>query len=174
MKKFFAILLGIVDVFCVGLIFYLMLSNLSGTPAQIFLPILPPTLVAFLAAALIGALTGRNLPPNPRRKPRASAAATPDPSVTSLPFFSPPAAQKQRGVIFPLWKGGPHETSLSHIPLRLDTGLLLDGLLHFAFLFQRISAGPRILQHPDRPAAWLVRPFGPPCCNPLWGPGRTT
>ena len=37
MKKFFAILLGIVDVFCVGLIFYLMLSNLSGTPAQIFL-----------------------------------------------------------------------------------------------------------------------------------------
>ena len=50
MKKFFAILLGIVDVFCVGLIFYLMLSNLSGTPAQIFLPILPPTLVAFLAA----------------------------------------------------------------------------------------------------------------------------
>ena len=46
MKKFFAILLGIVDVFCVGLIFYLMLSNLSGTPAQIFLPILPPTLVA--------------------------------------------------------------------------------------------------------------------------------
>lgn len=33
MKKFFAILLGIVDVFCVGLIFYLMLSNLSGTPA---------------------------------------------------------------------------------------------------------------------------------------------
>ena len=41
MKKFFAILLGIVDVFCVGLIFYLMLSNLSGTPAQIFLPILP-------------------------------------------------------------------------------------------------------------------------------------
>ena len=44
MKKFFAILLGIVDVFCVGLIFYLMLSNLSGTPAQIFLPILPPTL----------------------------------------------------------------------------------------------------------------------------------
>ena len=54
MKKFFAILLGIVDVFCVGLIFYLMLSNLSGTPAQIFLPILPPTLVAFLAAALIG------------------------------------------------------------------------------------------------------------------------
>ena len=31
MKKFFAILLGIVDVFCVGLIFYLMLSNLSGT-----------------------------------------------------------------------------------------------------------------------------------------------
>ena len=35
MKKFFAILLGIVDVFCVGLIFYLMLSNLSGTPAQI-------------------------------------------------------------------------------------------------------------------------------------------
>ena len=42
MKKFFAILLGIVDVFCVGLIFYLMLSNLSGTPAQIFLPILPP------------------------------------------------------------------------------------------------------------------------------------
>ena len=26
MKKFFAILLGIVDVFCVGLIFYLMLS----------------------------------------------------------------------------------------------------------------------------------------------------
>lgn len=27
MKKFFAILLGIVDVFCVGLIFYLMLSQ---------------------------------------------------------------------------------------------------------------------------------------------------
>lgn len=47
MKKFFAILLGIVDVFCVGLIFYLMLSNLSGTPAQIFLPILPPTLGCF-------------------------------------------------------------------------------------------------------------------------------
>lgn len=34
MKKFFAILLGIVDVFCVGLIFYLMLSNLSGTPPR--------------------------------------------------------------------------------------------------------------------------------------------
>ena len=91
--------------------------------------------------------------------------------MTSLPFFSPPAAQKQRGVIFPLWKGGPHETSLSHIPLRLDTGLLLDGLLHFAFLFQRISAGPRILQHPDRPAAWLVRPFDRPAATLCGGQG---
>ena len=91
--------------------------------------------------------------------------------MTSLPSFSPPAAQKQRGVIFPLWKGGPHETSLSHIPLRLDTGLLLDGLLHFAFLFQRISAGPRILQHPDRPAAWLVRPFDRPAATLCGGQG---
>ena len=66
MKKFFAILLGIVDVFCVGLIFYLMLSNLSGTPAQIFLPILPPTLVAFLAAALI---ESPELPPPQRLIP---------------------------------------------------------------------------------------------------------
>lgn len=138
-------------------------------PAQIFLPILPPTLVAFLAAALIGRLTGRNLPPNPRRKPRASAAATPDPSVTSLPFFSPPAAAETAGVTFPLWKGGPHETSLSHIPLRLDTGLLLDGLLHFAFLFQRISAGPRILQHPDRPAAWACPAFWTALLQPFVG-----
>lgn len=68
MKKFFAILLGIVDVFCVGLIFYLMLSNLSGTPAQIFLPILPPTLVAFLAAALIGRLTGPESSAEPKKK----------------------------------------------------------------------------------------------------------
>ena len=67
MKKFFAILLGIVDVFCVGLIFYLMLSNLSGTPAQIFLPILPPTLVAFLAAALIR-LTGPESSAEPKKK----------------------------------------------------------------------------------------------------------
>ena len=65
MKKFFAILLGIVDVFCVGLIFYLMLS---GTPAQIFLPILPPTLVAFLAAALIGRLTGPESSAEPKKK----------------------------------------------------------------------------------------------------------
>ena len=65
MKKFFAILLGIVDVFCVGLIFYLMLSNLSGTPAQI---ILPPTLVAFLAAALIGRLTGPESSAEPKKK----------------------------------------------------------------------------------------------------------
>ena len=98
MKKFFAILLGIVDVFCVGLIFYLMLSNLSGTPAQIFLPILPPTLVAFLAAALIGRLTGPGIfRLNPRRKPRASAAATPDPSVTSLPFSLPPLRRNSGG-----------------------------------------------------------------------------
>ena len=41
MKKFFAILLGIVDVFCVGLIFYLMLSNLSGTPSR------PPWLLSW-------------------------------------------------------------------------------------------------------------------------------
>ena len=67
MKKFFAILLGIVDVFCVGLIFYL-ISNLSGTPAQIFLPILPPTLVAFLAAALIGRLTGPESSAEPKKK----------------------------------------------------------------------------------------------------------
>lgn len=38
MKKFFAILLGIVDVFCVGLIFYLMLSNLSAPPPRSFSP----------------------------------------------------------------------------------------------------------------------------------------
>ena len=62
MKKFFAILLGIVDVFCVGLIFYLMLS------AQFCLPILPPTLVAFLAAALIGRLTGPESSAEPKKK----------------------------------------------------------------------------------------------------------
>ena len=56
MKKFFAILLGIVDVFCVGLIFYLMLSNLSGTPAQIFLPI------------LLGRLTGPESSAEPKKK----------------------------------------------------------------------------------------------------------
>ena len=56
MKKFFAILLGIVDVFCVGLIFYLMLSNL------------PPPLVAFLAAALIGRLTGPESSAEPKKK----------------------------------------------------------------------------------------------------------
>ena len=47
MKKFFAILLGIVDVFCVGLIFYLMLSNLS---------------------ALIGRLTGPESSAEPKKK----------------------------------------------------------------------------------------------------------
>jgi len=45
-----------------------MLSNLSGTPAQIFLPILPPTLVAFLAAALIGRLTGPESSAEPKKK----------------------------------------------------------------------------------------------------------
>lgn len=48
MKKFFAILLGIVDVFCVGLIFYLMLSNLSGTPAGAICFSLPISSVAGL------------------------------------------------------------------------------------------------------------------------------
>ena len=47
MKKFFAILLGIVDVFCVGLIFYLMLSNLSGTPARDLSPHPPAHLGCF-------------------------------------------------------------------------------------------------------------------------------
>ena len=39
MKKFFAILLGIVDVFCVGLIFYLMLSNPELPPPQRLIPL---------------------------------------------------------------------------------------------------------------------------------------
>ena len=68
MKKFFAILLGIVDVFCVGLIFYLMLSNLSGTPAQIILPIHPPPMVALLAAPHIGPLTGPESSAEPKKK----------------------------------------------------------------------------------------------------------
>lgn len=46
MKKFFAILLGIVDVFCVGLIFYLCFPT-SPHPAQIFSPHPPAHLGCF-------------------------------------------------------------------------------------------------------------------------------
>ena len=55
MKKTMIILLGLVDVICVGAIFYLLFS----TPAlgKSMLSILLPTVIAFAAAILIGRLT---------------------------------------------------------------------------------------------------------------------
>ena len=108
MKKFFAILLGIVDVFCVGLIFYLMLSNLSGTPAQIFLPILPPTLVAFLAAALIGRLTGPESSAEPKKKAPSFRRRNAWSLCDFSPFFlSPRCAETAGGDLSPLERRPP-------------------------------------------------------------------
>lgn len=68
MKKFFAILLGIVDVFCVGLIFYLMLSNLSGTPPRSFSPSSRPPWLLSWPPRSSAALTGPESSAEPKKK----------------------------------------------------------------------------------------------------------
>ena len=68
MKKFFAILLGNRRCLLCGPHLLPDAFQPLRHPRQIFLPILPPSLVAFLAAALIGRLTGPESSAEPKKK----------------------------------------------------------------------------------------------------------
>lgn len=70
MKTMLAILLGLVDLFCVCLIYYRLFT--SQSPGLAILSILLPMAIAFVAAFLIGRLA----PENPRENDIRSASPT--------------------------------------------------------------------------------------------------